>query len=221
MPVAVEWLLIGLAVLAYGILFNGAAIAVNRRAGRAPHPDEMGVIRALLPAWPDVPVRIVRSARFHAKVCSGFFGWRRTVLLNESDLAPVEREWLATILAHESGHLSARLLPPDVAPFILTLCYCGASEIGRVSRGLGIAAWLATVVLVWAVGKAHWRYEEFQADRRSPSAPEPLCSYWRRELNIRRQEPEPSWLPRFLRYPTVEERIERLAAVAAEHQPGG
>lgn len=213
---AVESLFVGLAAGALGLLYNWASSGRHRTAGRAPVPDELKLIRALLPAWPDVPVRIVTTSDFDAKVGSGVFGRRRSLLIAESILEPAERDSLTTVLAHESGHLSARLLPPDLAPIYLASCYSAAVEAGRVRIELGVAVFVISMLLAWAAGKAHWRHEEFAADRRSPAAPEPLCSYYRRMCDSMEDEPEASRLPRLLRYPTFNERIARLSSAAAQ-----
>ena len=180
----------------------------DRFRGRAATAAELQIITSILPTAEAVPtVRVISTSRGEAKVGTGILGFGRTLIMAEHALT--DDEILRAALAHEGGHLRARVLPPDLAPIYAAVIFSTTDLVIQ----------LATAALICAVGLAHWRREEFWADRRSPAGPSVLLAQYEAlaaraehdELFPERPESRiEAVLPRMLRYPTVEERIAAL-----------
>ncbi len=192
---------------ALGLLVNITFAVLERSRGRAPTKAEMQEIRSRMPDGEPVPrVRVLSATRFEARVGAGAFGVGRVLFIAERLLGN-ELEILRPALAHEAGHLRARLLPPDLAPV-----YQGC--LVAISGAFGFGVLAVGVLVTCAAGLAHWRHEEFLADRRSPVPPGALLAQyeWLAAHASPPASPRLPRLPRLLRYPSLEERIAALRA---------
>lgn len=185
-----------------------AASIRDRFRGRDATAAELQMIVPILPTpWLFPPVRVISTSRGEAKVGSGVLGLGRTLLI--ADHALTDDEVLRAALAHEGGHLRTRVLPPDLGPIYAAIIFSTPDLVWQ----------LAAAALSCAAGLAHWRREEFWADRRSPAGHAVILAYYEAlaartehdENFPERAEPRiAALLPRMLQYPTVAERIAAL-----------